>query len=83
MCEDARRGARERGGEGRGSEERWTYLGVEDGRQVDARHEEIVAHVVLPLNALRRAQVGRDGDRRRARDVAVRHERERARVSKT
>ena len=66
-------------GEGRGSEERWTYLGVEDGRQVDARHEEVVAHVVLPLDALRRAQVGRDGDRGRARDVAGRHER--ARVS--
>ena len=66
-------------GEGRGSEERWTHLGVEDGGQVDARHEEVVAHVVLPLDALRRAQVGRDGDRGRARDVAGRHER--ARVS--
>jgi len=54
------------------------HVCVEDGHEIDPRHQQIVAHIVLALHAGGGAEVGADGDIGSTRHIAGSSEREEA-----
>ena len=45
-------------------------MSVKDGHEVDPRHQQIVAHIVLALYARGGTEIGTDGDVRSTRYIA-------------
>ena len=50
--------------------EKETYVCVEDGYEIDPRHQQIVSHIVLALYAGGGTEVGADGDIGGTRNIA-------------